>query len=127
MRALGFLVESLKLLIGLRVHLAALLEVLLSVALGLHHPLGLLQDLKLLLGRPYLLLLELLLMHLLVCRHLHLCGTLLTLRLSNLAALLQNLDAALIGTLLVEELWPWGVIALVLVGLHLLRLIVDRV
>lgn len=66
-------------------------------------------------------------MHLLRRCHLHLSGARLALRLSNLAALLQNLDVALVGTLLVEELRPWGVVSLVLVRLHLLRLIVDWV
>lgn len=88
LRAFRFVDKSLKLLICLRVHLTTLKEIVLSIALGLHDSLGLLQDLKLLLRWLRVLLFELLLMHLLRRCYLHLCGDGLVLRLSNLAALL---------------------------------------
>lgn len=95
-------------LVCLSVHLASLLEILLSVALWLRNPLGLLQNLQRLLWRPSLLLIKLLLLHLLRDCHLHLISIQLPLWVLNLAALLKNLNVTLVGTLLVKELWPWA-------------------
>lgn len=115
-------------LIGLCVHLATLLEVLLTVVLWLNNSLSLLQNLQRLLGRPWFLLLELLLLNLLRDCHLHLISIKLSLWILDLASLLKDLNVTLIGALLIEELWPRGGLTLILLlGLHrkLLSLKVD--